>query len=315
MIRRFKGWHEALLAVILAALLFAAGRIDPVFVSVDTQVELASHIWEMAILALPMTLIIVTAGIDLSVGSALALCAVALGMAYERGVSPYVGVGIAVALGAGLGSLNGWFVSRLRVNPLIVTLATLAAFRGVAEGVSLARPVSNFPEGFAWLGRGSIGPLPVAGCAFAVLALAAWVALTRTAFGRSLYAIGHNELATRFSGINVARIKLLLYTLSGAAAGLAAAIMVSRRNTAKADLGNGLEMDVITAVVLGGASTNGGKGTIFGTLLGLALIHETREFVSWKWERDELNLIVVGAMLVLSVLAQSLFNRSSRESA
>jgi len=313
--RPFAYWHEAVLLAMLAALVASAGILDPAFVAPATQLELASHIWEPALLALPMTLIIITAGIDLSVGSAMGLCAVVLGLAYGAGLSPWLGAGLAVATGVAAGALNGLFVARVRVHPLIVTLATLSAYRGIAEGISLAKPVSGFPEAFAFLGRGSLAGLPVPGILFALGVAATALVLARTWVGRSLYAIGNSETASRFSGIPVDRIKFWLYTFSGAMAGLVAVLFVSRRNTAKADVGTGLELEVITAVVLGGTSIFGGRGRIVGTLLGVILIHETREFVSWRWNNDELILIVMGALLILSVLLNTVFAHRARASA
>ena len=125
-------------------------------------------------------------------------------------------------------------------------------------------------------------------------------------------AIGYNETAARYSGIAVSKIKFWLYTSSGLMAALAALLFVARRNTAKADIGTGMELGVITAVVLGGTSIFGGRGRLFGTVLGVLLIHETREFVSWQWNRDELNLIVIGMLLILSVLADSLLSPKAR---
>jgi rhamnose transport system permease protein len=285
-----------------------ANRSDASFVRPETQIELSTHVWELALLAIPMTFIIITAGIDLSVGSTMALCAVVLGLTYERGVSPWIGAGLALMTGIVAGALNGWFVAKVRVHPLIVTLATLAAYRGVAEGISLARPISGFPAGFT-----NTLSAPVPCVLFVGAAFVAAVVLAKTPFGRSLYAIGYNETATRFSGIAVDRIKLLLYTLSGAAAAVAAVLYVARRNTAKADIGLGIELDVITAVVLGGTSIFGGRGNIVGTLLGILLIHETREFVGWRWHKDELNFIVIGIVLILSVLLNRILTPRGRE--
>lgn len=298
----FKYWHEVILTTLLVALLAWARYVDPGFVCLATQAELSTHIWELALLALPMTLIIITAGIDLSVGSTMALAAVTLGLLYKAGVSPFLGAVAAVAVGAAAGALNGVLVSSLRVHPLIVTLATLAAYRGVAVGISLARPVSGFPDRFAALSRGAVLDIPFPGILFAVAACAGGVVLAKTPVGRALYVIGHNETAARFSALAVDRLKLWLYTVSGSTAGLAAVLYVARRNTAKADIGMNMELDVITAVVLGGASIFGGRGNIVGTVLGVLLVHETREFVSWHWARDELNLIVIGALLIVSVL-------------
>jgi rhamnose transport system permease protein len=309
--KSFPYWHEVILAILLIALLVAAHFIEPRFLRWNTQVELSRHLWEIALLALPMTLIILTAGIDLSIGSNMALCAVALGMAYEAHWSLPLAILLALIIGAAGGLVNGAFIAFLRVHPLIVTLATLSAFRGVAEGVSLARPVSGFPAGFQKLASGDFAGLPIPTWMFAVAAVACFIMLTKAPLGRFLYAIGHNEQACVYSGIKVSRIKLLLYSLSGFMAAVAAVIFVARRNTAKADVGTGIELDVITAVVLGGISIFGGRGNLIGMLLGVVLIHETREFVSWHWQNDELILIVLGVLLVASVLLNSLFQRKN----
>jgi rhamnose transport system permease protein len=309
---RFPFWHESVLAVLTLVVLVWAGRTDPAFLAAPAQLELSTHVWELALLTVPMTLIIVSAGIDLSVGSMMALCAVVLGLCYEAGIPPWFGAVLAVLAGLAAGALNGAFVAWVGVHPLIVTLATLAAYRGVAEGISLGRPISGFPDAFAVVGRGSLLGLPIPGIVFAAAALVGGVVLAKAPLGRSLYAIGHNETASRFSGIRVNRIKLCLYTLSGVAAGMAAVMFVARRNTAKADIGLGMELDVITAVVLGGTSIFGGRGRILGTLLGVILIHETREFVSWRWHQDELNFVVIGSLLILSVLLNSILSARRR---
>ncbi|MDA7618781.1 ABC transporter permease, partial [Verrucomicrobia bacterium] len=212
------------------------------------------------------------------------------------------------ALLAGIlcGALNGWFITRMQVHPLIITLATMAAYRGVAEGISRARPVSGFPSSFAWLGQGLWLGIPVAGWLFlGLLVVMLWMMHARS-FGTHVYAIGLNSTATRFSGIRVDRMLLAIYTFSGGVSALAAILLVARRNTAKADMGMGMELGVITAVVIGGVSIFGGRGSLLGTCLGILLIHETREFVSWHWNRDELNLLALGALLILSVVFQKL---------
>jgi rhamnose transport system permease protein len=304
----FRYWHEAALLVIFVALIVLAWILDPSFLRLETQVDLSRLIWELALLSLPMTLIIITAGIDLSVGASMSLAAVVLGLAFEAGMPPWLCAILALAAGAAAGLLNGVFVAYVRVHPLIVTLATMSAYYGIAEGVSHARPISGFPVGFTSVAAGSISGLPVPGLVFALAAIVAAVFLAQTPSGQALYAIGLNETATRFTGIAVDRIKLWLYTSSGFAAAMAAVLFVARRNTAKADIGQGMELDVITAVVLGGTSIYGGRGRIVGTLLGVLLIHETRQFVSWHWERDELNLIVVGSLLVVAVLINALLS-------
>jgi len=298
----FPFWHEVGLAALLLGVLITARVLSPDFLAADVKAELLTHVWEAALLAVPMTLVILTGGIDLSVGSIMALAAVTLGIGFQAGWPLAVALLISLVVGAAAGALNGLFVARVRVHPLLVTLATLAAYRGVAEGVSRGAPVSGFPEGFTNALTRGIGGLTPAGFLFLAAALFAALVLARTTWGLYLYATGNNETATRLSGVNVDRLKLLLYTLNGLMAAVAAILFVARRNTAKADIGLGLELEVITMVVLGGTSIFGGRGRIAGTVLGVLLLHETREFVSWQWHRDELNLIVVGALLIVSVL-------------
>ena len=311
----FVWWHEAVLFLLLAGLLLYAGWFDyahpdrPPFVDVRTQLDLSSQIWELALVALPMALIIMTAGIDLSVGSIVALCAVVLGKCYEGRLPLGAGIVLALLTGTAAGAVNGFFISRLRVHPLIVTLATLAAYRGIAVGISAGRAVSGFPERFLDFAQNARFGITAPG--FLVIGAAAMTAVVLgfTPFGRALRAMGFNEAAARFSGIPNAAIKLFLYSLSGLISAVAAVIYVSRFNTAKADLGSGLELQVITAVVLGGVSIFGGRGTIAGVLLGVLLIHVVQQLVPWQTNRSELNLLVIGALLIGSVLINSLLAR------
>lgn len=293
--------REASLSLALIALLVVAALLEPRFVTVRTQALLAPHSWELAIVAVPMLLIVVSGGIDLSVGATLALSAVTLGLLHEQGVPVGLAALGAISVGTIAGALNGVLIARTRVHPLLVTLATMAAFRGVAEGVSLARPLSGYPEGLLRLGEGQ-----GAGIAFALVALLTHLLLTRHRVGRWIYAMGSDEQVSRYSKTPVDRIKLGLYTLSGGACGLAAVFMVARNNTAKADLGMGLELEAITAVVLGGASIEGGRGRVIGLLLGLALIHEARQFSSWHWKQSEINLLVMGGLLIGALLLDRL---------
>ena len=317
----FGWWHELVLLALLAALLgFAAWR-APGFLAPEAQLGLTRGLWPMALVALPMTAVILTGGIDLSVGSIMALAAVTLGLARDAGAPVGVAALAAVLAAVAAGALNGVFVAYVRVHPLIVTLATLAAYRGLAEGLSVGRSYSGYPAAFTWIGQGEVGSFGAAGASFGVpvpallfaaLAIAAAVVVARTPFGLSLHAIGHNETASRWSGIPVARTKLLLYAASGLVAGLAEVVYAAKVDSAKADHGDGIELDVITAVVLGGTSIFGGRGGIAGTVLGILVIHEVRQFVAWHWEKDELNAIVVGALLVLAVLANALLTPRAR---
>ena len=320
--------HEAILAAMLLALLLVAAHLEPKFVTSFAQQRFSSQIWETALLALPVTLIIITGGIDLSVGSTMALASVALGILYKDFNWPLPAACLcAIFAGAACGLVNGAFITLTKVHPLIVTLATMSAFRGLAEAVGKPDGYAEFPDVFYSLAKTpvhwSIGfpdfyqtqppllALQAAGWLFLAGVLATAVILAGTPLGRSIYAIGHNETAARFSGIRVHRIKLLLYTFSGLTAGVAAVISTAGQNTAKADVGSGMELEVITAVVLGGTSIFGGRGRILGTVLGVALIHETRQFVKWHYHRDEWVSVVLGILLILAVAANALLARKS----
>jgi rhamnose transport system permease protein len=305
--------QEVILVALICVVLGTAQNLSPGFLDPRSQTELSTHVWELALIAVPMTLIILTAGIDLSVGSMMALSGVVLGLVFKSGHSVWLAAIAALVVGSFAGYMNGVFITRVKVHPLIVTLATLAAYRGIAEGISRDNPVSGFPHAFTFIGQGSISGIPIPAIVFAVIFVGAALVLALTPLGIWLSASGYNEVAARYSRIPVDKIKLWLYTLSGTVSALAAVLFVARRNTAKADLGLGMELAVVTAVVLGGASIFGGRGRRVGTLLGVILIHETREFVTWQWNREELNFIVIGTLLLLAVLAEALFSRKSRQ--
>ncbi|MGF1475871.1 MAG: ABC transporter permease [Geminicoccaceae bacterium] len=268
---------------------------------------------EVALVALPMTFIIITAGIDLSVGSIMGLSAITLGYSWKNfGLPLEAAMLLAFLISMAAGAFNGLLITRLRVPPLIMTLATLALYRGLAEGISQARSVRGYPEWFFVLGQGSVFGVPTQLWILGIAIIVFWVILSRTTFGRALYAIGHNETAARFSGIAVDRIKLAIYTASGAMAGLAGIIFVSRVSTTRSDMGTGLELDVIAAVVLGGTSIFGGVGTIAGTVLGFTLIQCLKNGLALTGVKGDATIVVIGSVLILSILITNLLKRHRR---
>jgi rhamnose transport system permease protein len=199
--------HEGVLAVILAAALLVLATRTDVFLTADNLLNQGRLVAEIGLVALPMTLIIITGGIDLSVGSIMGLCAILLGYGWKNlGLPLEAAIALALALGALAGFVNGWFIARVRVPPLIMTLATLALYRGLAEGVSQARSVRGYPEWFFTLGQGDALGVPTQLWIWAAAILASAVLLARTTFGRELYVIGNNETAARFSGVPVGRV-------------------------------------------------------------------------------------------------------------
>lgn len=307
--RSFPWWHETVIAVLLVSVLLVAGWLVPGFLKLQSQLLLSRQLWEFAILALGMTLIIITGGIDLSVGSTMGLTAIVFGGVHALTGSLLAASLACVITGLCCGAINGALIGKLRLHPLIVTLATFAAYRGIAEGWSQGHSYSRFGDDFSSLARSSWLGVPLPGAVFILMAIGFSLFLAKTPNGRFLYAIGHNERAAKFSGVAVHRIRFWLYATSGLLSGLASLIYVARFDTAKADVGKGFELDVITAVVLGGTSIYGGRGNILGTTLGLLLIHETRLFVSRYWGSDELRSIVIGCLLIVAVLAYQLVSR------
>lgn len=302
--------HEKILALMLVLSLAVLSVLSDKFMTVANILNQGRLIAEIGLVALPMTLIIVTGGIDLAVGSILGLSAIVLGIAW-KGLGLPLGAAMAVSVGAGIlaGCCNGLLITRMRVPPLITTLATLALFRGIAEGLSQARSVRGYPEWFFFLGQGEIAGIPVQVIILVVMVALFWFLLAKTTLGRSLYAIGSNEVAARYAGIPVDRIKVLAYGLSGLMAGLAAVIFVSRVSTTRSDMGSGLELDVIAAVVLGGTSIFGGRGTIVGTILGFLLIGLLKNGLALTGVKGDATIVVIGLVLILAILASNLAER------
>jgi rhamnose transport system permease protein len=295
--------HEGVLLVILVAALAVLALQSEQFLTTDNLLNQGRLMAEVGLVALPMTFIIVTGGIDLSVGSMLGLSAIVLGYSWKNlGLPLEAAILVAILTGTAAGFVNGWFITRIRVPPLIMTLATLALYRGFAEGISQARSVRGYPDWFFWFGQGDLLGVPVQLWVLLVAFLLCWLVLARTTFGRALYAIGHNEVAARFSGIPVARCKLVAYTLSGFMCGLAGFIFVSRVSTTRSDMGTGLELDVIAAVVLGGTSIFGGVGTIAGTAIGLVLIQLLKNGLALTGVKGDATIVVIGTVLILSIL-------------
>ncbi|NJO36266.1 MAG: ABC transporter permease [Rhizobiales bacterium] len=295
--------HEVVLALILAlSLLLLATQTDR-FLTTENLLNQGRLMAEVGLVALPMTFIIITAGIDLSVGSILGLTAIVLGVSWKTvGLPLEAAMFVALAVGTSAGFVNGWFITRVNVPPLIMTLASLALYRGLAEGISQARSVRGYPEWFFALGQGEILGIPTQLWILFSAIIIAWLLLAYTVFGRCLYAIGHNETGARFSGIAVDRYKMIIYTASGFMASLAGCIFVSRVSTTRSDMGMGLELDVIAAVVLGGTSIFGGVGTIAGTVLGFIMIQLLKNGLSLTGVKGDATIIVIGSVLILSIL-------------
>ena len=262
--------HETvlLLVIVLEVVLFNA--LGQRFHTGGNVSNIFRHSVEIGLLALAMTPVILTGGIDLSVGSMMGLCAVLFGMMVNTlGLDPWLAGGIAITIGAIGGGLNAVLITRLNLPPLIVTLGTFSLFRGLAEALTKGSVAySQFPPSFLALGNSNTAGIPTQVWIFLAVATAIWLLVHHTSMGRSFRAIGFSAEGARYAGIPVARNTSVAYIIAGAIAGLAAVILVSRLGEARANAGIGYELLAVTAVVLGGVSIFGGSGTVAGTLLG-----------------------------------------------
>lgn len=301
--------RELVLLAVLIIVVAVMSFMSPYFLSVTNLLNTSRFFAEIGLIALGMTLIIITAGIDLSVGSALALVSVAVGFSFAAGLPLPLAILFGVVVGLAAGAFNSFFITQLELHPLVVTLGTLALFRGVAFGLSDADAVSDFPAWFDYFGQFFIGPIPGQLIVFVIAVVVVWLILARTRFGRYVYAIGHNEEAARFSGVPIRMVKAALYTGTGFLVALAAIIYTSRVSTARADSGTGLELDVIAAVVLGGASIYGGTGTIAGTVLGVLIIATLRNGLVLAGVSSTWQLFMLGVLLIAAVFFNEFFRK------
>ena len=304
-------WVLLLVILIESAIFSVTGNN---FLSGANAFEITRLSVEVGLLALALTPIIITAGIDLSVGSMMGLAAVMLGSLWRDAHLPIVAAAaVALLVGVAGGGLNALMIARLRFPPLIVTLGTFSLFRGIAEGVTRGiENYSGFSPRFLFLGQGYVGGLVPTQLfvLVAAIALSAWW-LQRTTYGRSLYAIGFSPEGARYAGINVARRLAFVYLLSGLVSSLAAIVYVAHLGQAKSDAGTGYELMAITAVVLGGTSIFGGRGTVLGTVLGLFAIVILQNGLRLSAQPAELAGILTGALLLGTILLErlSLFDK------
>lgn len=293
------GEGQLLIALVAEIVLFAA--FAPGFFAWGNFFEVLRFSTELGLISVALTPIIITGGIDLSVGSTVGLAAVIFGVAWRDGHLPIpVAVGIALLAGCACGLVNALLIARLRLPALIVTLGTYSLYRGIAEGITHgAVSYIGFPKSFLALGQGYFARvIPMQLPIFIAVVAAYVVLLHRSVIGRALYAIGFNEEGARYAGIPVRQRLALVYLLSGIVSSLAAVIYVAHLGLAKSDLGTGYELSAITAVVLGGTSVFGGRGTIFGTLLGLFFLSVLQNGMHLLALPSELTGVLIGLLLL-----------------
>ncbi len=296
LLRRF-GMVVAFL-LLMAVLSFLSSS----FLTVSNLLNIARQVSINAIIAAGLTFVILTGGIDLSVGSVLAISGAIIAGLLSAGRPLPVGIVGGLAVGAVVGLVNGVIIAKGRVQPFIATLAMLTIARGATLVYTDGRPITGLPDAFVWLGAGEVGRVPVPVLIMAVVFLASYVILTQTVLGRYVYAIGGNEEATRLSGVNVPFTKALVYVISGLLAATSAVILTARLNSAQPTAGIGFELDAIAAVVLGGTTLAGGEGGIGGTLLGAFIIGVLNNGLNLLNVSSFYQQVVKGVVILLAVL-------------
>jgi ribose transport system permease protein len=306
-------WDRVGIFLVLLLLIALMSAIAPNFLSVDNAVNVARSVSINAILAAGMTVVILTAGIDLSVGSILAVAGVGGVLLATNGFPTPLALLGGIAIGAICGAVNGALVAWLALPAFIVTLGSLTYLRGLAYSLLDGQPLVATDLGFRGIGNGSVAGIPQPVIVMLVVYVVFWFLLERTRFGRHVYAVGGNIEAARLAGINVKRVLLSTYMLAGAAAGVAGLIFSARVLSAQPTAGNGYELDAIAAVVLGGTSLAGGRGRIFGTLVGAVIIGVLSNGLVLLDVPFFYQLIIKGVVIIIAIALDSLkrFARST----
>ena len=292
--------YKSLIGLVLLCIVITI--VTPNFLSVSNITNVFTQVSVNAIIAIGMTFVILTGGIDLSVGSTLAISGAVGASIVKSTGNVFLAIIVAAVIGIAVGLINGLLVSKGKLQAFIVTLATMTIFRGATLVFTDGTPISKLPEAFVKIGNGKLGFMPIPVIITIIIAIIAVYALSQTRFGRYLYALGGNEDASRLSGINTDKIKTLVYVVSGFASAIAGVIITSRIGSASPNAGTGFELDAIAAVVRGGTSLAGGEGTITGTLIGALIIGVLNNGLNLMNVSPFYQSIVIGLVILIAVL-------------
>jgi ribose transport system permease protein len=296
----------------LLALCVVLWILTPYFLTVSNLLNIAEQTAIIAIVATGMTFVIITAGIDLSVGSVLAFSGVVMASLLHTRVPLLLSLTVGVAVGFLSGTLNGLLITLGRLPPFIATLGMMSVARGAALLFTEGRPISGFSDSFRFLATGKLLGIPMPVIVMLTVYASAYFLLTRTKLGRYTYAIGGNEEATILSGVNVKLYKTLIYGICGGLSGLAAILLTARLNSAQPIAGMMYELDAIAATVIGGTSLMGGEGNVFGTLIGALIIGVLRNGLNLLSISSFTQQIVIGLVIIVAVLLDMTLKKSKR---
>ncbi len=286
--------------------------LTPYFLTVSNLLNILEQSSINATIAVGMTFVIITAGIDLSVGSILAFSGVVLASTLQAGVPLPIALLIGMSTGILCGLLNGLLVSMGRLPPFIVTLGMMSVARGAALVYSNGRPISGFEQSFRWIATGKIVFIPMPLIVMFIVYIIAHIVLTRTKFGQYAYAMGGNEEATYLSGVNVRFHKTMVYALCGLTSAIAAILLTARLNSAQPIAGIMYELDAIAATVIGGTSLMGGEGTLVGTLIGALIMGVLRNGLNILGVSSFLQQIIIGTVIIIAVLLDTIIKKQKR---
>ncbi|WP_285490675.1 ABC transporter permease subunit [Staphylococcus haemolyticus] len=288
----------------LILLIIVVSILNPSFLDLSNLLNLLRQISINGLIAFGMTFIILTGGIDLSVGSILALSSAFIALMITSGVDPIIALIIGVLIGFVLGAVNGLLVTKGNMAPFIATLATMTIFRGLTLVITDGNPITNLGDSYLFqlFGKGYFIGIPAPAVTMIIVFVILLIILQKTTFGRHTYAIGGNEVAAKISGIKVNKIKILIYGISGLMSALAGGILTSRLNSAQPTAGTSYELDAIAAVVLGGTSLTGGKGRIVGTLIGVLIIGVLNNGLNLLGVSSFYQQVVKGVVILIAVL-------------
>lgn len=292
--------YKSLVGLVILCIIISI--IAPRFLQFSNIINVFTQVSVNAIIAVGMTFVILSGGIDLSVGSIVAISGAVAAAIVKSGGSIFVALPVALVIGSVIGLFNGVIVSKFKIQPFIVTLGTMTIFRGVTYVFTNGMPISGLSQSFTVIGNNNIIGIPLPVIIIAVVFGLAWYILNQTRYGRYVYSVGGNEDCTRLSGINTDKIKTFVYVICGMAAALSGVIVTSRIGSASPNAGTGYELDAIAAVVLGGTSTAGGEGTIVGTIIGAMIIGILNNGLNLMNVSPFYQSIVKGSVILIAVI-------------
>jgi len=309
--RSFFFQWEWLLVVLFLLINIFNSSLSPYYLQLDTFTDAPMSFLDKAFMVMPMALVLLLGEIDISIASTVALSSVLMGVSFNAGLPMPLAILLCLLVGSGCGLINGMILAKFRELPsMIVTLATMTIYRGIALIILKDQASGSFPSWYKTFGWGYVGPIPVIMIVFIIFAVLFGILLHKTSFGRQLYGMGNNLKACQYSGVKTGRNKILVYTMLGFMAGVTAIFLTSRMGSTRPNVATGYEMEVIAMAVLGGFSTSGGKGNMIGAIIAAFVIGFLRYGLGLINVSSQVILIVVGLLLIGSVLAANIKPRT-----